>query len=30
MGCTGPVILVAKEDLARALEVLGQAGHVSA
>ncbi|MBT9155602.1 MAG: Glycine/sarcosine/betaine reductase complex component C subunit beta [Firmicutes bacterium] len=30
MGCTGPVILVAKEDLARALEVLVQAGHVSA
>jgi len=30
MGCTGPVILVAKEDLARALEILVKAGHVSA
>lgn len=30
MGCTGPVILVAKEDLSRALEILVKAGYVSA
>jgi len=29
MGCTGPVILVAKEDLARATEILVKAGYVS-
>ena len=29
MGCTGPVILVAKEDLSRALEILVKAGYVS-
>jgi hypothetical protein len=30
MGCTGPVILVAKEDLARATEILVKAGYVGA
>ena len=30
MGCTGPVILTAKEDHAQALEILVKAGYVSA
>lgn len=30
MGCTGPVILVSTEDLAKAQEILIKAGHISA